>query len=448
MQSSVVKTGIYKELFLNTSTIFYTTKRVYPHPGALMEKVYRTLKKATIIFGTFCLAWSNLAARKGIVIVPVADLAGEPIHTYYTHQPTITAYSMLPWASYKKDYEACPRVHQLVYQEMVEIIGKRNDELLIKIPNIFYQTHLNATPQHYYWTLEKNIMPLADLPQATDIKKIPQSIQCNINNDARYVNTVSLIEPYTIPSIDFHLSAGTRFVKSDHQPHKDKVTVYYIHPKSLTIETLALPLSSVYIFTPQPMAARITAFLNILRHWAMPTHGIVPYVWGGCSFSSRLPTNNFTIEHTFIKNKKLASYIRSANPVPKTGYDCSSMIVRAAQIVGLPYYYKNTYTIAQHLPLLKKHESLKVGDLVWIRGHVLVVADLSKHTVIEAGAYDYGYGKVQEIAISKIFKNIANFDDLQQQYYQKKPLERLDKHGTVLDTYSEVKLFKFASQWT
>lgn len=414
-----------------------------------MQKIHRLSKKVTIILSiALCFSGNKLMARKGIVIVPIADLAGQPIHTYYAHEPLITAYHKLPWAHYRNDYEACPRVHQLLYHEIVDIIGQRNNELLIKIPNIFYQTVADMRPQTYYWTLTSNILPASNLPKkAIDLTKLPAPIYFNKNNDASYADTVSLIEPYTDETVAVTFSAGTRFLKTKEQSLKDKVMVYCLHPKTHTICAIALPRSSVYIFTGSTLADRVTDFLAIVRRWTNQDGGFIPYVWGGCSFTDRYAKNEFGTEKALIQGKTLRYYTRPENKVPKQGYDCSSIIARAAQIVGLPYYYKNTYTIAKQLPLLSAQEKLKNGDLIWIRGHILIVANCQQHTVIEASAYDYGYGEVHEIPICKVFKGIETLDDLQRYSRHKKPVERLHRNGTVLDTYTDVKLLKFASQW-
>lgn len=410
-----------------------------------MKKIHQLPKKVIIILSiALCFLGNMLYARKGIVMVPIADLAGQPICTYYSHVPIVNAYYKLPWAHYRNDYEACPRVHQLLYHEIVDIIGTRKDEMLIKIPNIFYQTMLDARPQSYYWTLTTNIIPIV---KSIDLTKLPSPIHFNKTNESTK-DTISLIEPCTANTINMTFSAGTRFVKTKDQPDKDNVMVYCLHPKTHILTTISLPNHAVYTFNEKTMADRITDFIAILRRWTKQDNGFIPYVWGGCSFTDRHAQNHFQIQKELIQGKKLGYYIRPEhNQVPKAGYDCSSIIARAAQIVGLPYYYKNTYTIAKQLPALARHEMLKEGDLIWIRGHVLVVANMKHHTIIEAASYDYGYGEVHEIPISKVFKDIHTFQDLQKRYNQKKPVERFHNNGTILDTYNEVKLLKFASQW-
>lgn len=414
-----------------------------------MKKIHQLTKKVTIILSIALSFFSTMAlGRKGIVIVPIADLAGQPIHTYYAYQPVEAAYHKLPWAHYRGDYASCPRIHQLLYHEIVDIIGTRKNEILIRIPNVFYQTMTDARPQLYYWTLEKNIIPLTSLYKKGLISThLPTPINFNTPSTSSLLPTVSLLEPFTVPAFNMTFSAGTRFVKAKEQPHEDKVMVYCLHPITHKMTTLAISNSLLYCSNDKPMAERITDFLAILRRWTQPEHGIIPYVWGGCSFTDRHTKNEFSVEKAVIQGKKLGYYIRPTTQVPKTGYDCSSIIVRAAQIVGLPYYYKNTYTIAQQLPALGLQESLKEGDLIWIRGHVLVAANLKQNTVIEASAYDYGYGEVHEIPLGKVFKDVNTFADLHHRYRYKKPIERLHRNGTVLDTYKEMKLLKFASQW-
>lgn len=379
------------------------------------------------------------------MIAPVADLVGQPMQSYYSHQPPTASYQKLPWACYKTEYEACPRVHQLIYHELVDILAYKGDEVHIQIPQVFYQTRANDAPQNQYWTLKKNVLPIT---KKIDLSKLPKALQCNHDNTANYTNTISLIEPFTEPTTNTTFSAGTRFIKENEQPNKDTVSAYWLHLKTHTIKTVQLPQSKVYTFTNAPMRQRINDFIAILRGWTTQNGGVIPYVWGGCSFTQTHLNNEYVVQKNIIRNKMLGYYTRPSHKgMTKTGYDCSSIIVRAAHIVGLPYYYKNTYTITKQLPLLAPHEELHVGDLIWIYGHVLVVADLKKNTVIEAHAYDGGHGKVHEIPISKVFKEITTLQDLHAHYCEKKPVERLHCNGSIFDKYKEVKLFKFASQW-
>ncbi len=61
---------------------------------------------------------------------------------------------------------------------------------------------------------------------------------------------------------------------------------------------------------------------------------------------------------------------------PMSGFDCAGIISRAAQMCGIPYYFKNTYTLAHYLKSLSIDTHLQEGDLIWIPGHVMIVSDL------------------------------------------------------------------------
>jgi hypothetical protein len=74
----------------------------------------------------------------------------------------------------------------------------------------------------------------------------------------------------------------------------------------------------------------------------------------------------------------------------------------------------------------------------------MMVADTKKNTLIEARGYPHGYGKVHEISVSEQFKNIHTFSDLLNAFRMKKPLQRLDRSGTVTDTISSFKILPLA----
>ena len=141
-----------------------------------------------------------------------------------------------------------------------------------------------------------------------------------------------------------------------------------------------------------------------MRQWAKRKEGFIPYVWGGFSFTDTIKTTS-----CFLLKDETTS--------PKTGLDCVGIIARVAQIYGIPYFYKNTTTIKQCLTPLARNSKLMTGDIIWVPGHVMIVADLTNHTLIEARGYDHGYGKVQEIPLNEEFKGINTYRDLIDAYH-------------------------------
>ena len=217
----------------------------------------------------------------------------------------------------------------------------------------------------------------------------------------------------------------------------------------MQIVTINIPKSKTYSYQTTTAANRIRDFLAILKRWANRGSKNIPYVWGGCSFTQLSNTDTFCVKQTSTKGKSSGFYERPGHiSSPKTGFDCSSIIARAAQIVGIPYFFKNTYTLAQKLKTLSPNESFCEGDLIWLRGHVMVVANLQQNTIIEANAYGGGYGKVHEIQLKKVFGGIKTFRDLCIAFQQNKPLTRLNSQGKIYETYKQCKLLKLASVWS
>jgi hypothetical protein len=132
---------------------------------------------------------------------------------------------------------------------------------------------------------------------------------------------------------------------------------------------------------------------------------------------------------------------------PQPGLDCAGLIARAAHLAGIPYFYKNSLTIAKHLAPLNKKETISEGDIIWLPGHVMVVSSLKDNLLVEARHYSHGYGKVHEIPLSHQFKNINSYEQLAAHFFNKKPLQRLDKSGKVVQVLPDFKILKLASVW-
>ncbi|HSW73917.1 MAG TPA: hypothetical protein VLG71_02055 [Candidatus Limnocylindria bacterium] len=369
--------------------------------------------------------------HRAVVIVPVADLLGQPQSTQAI--PASLAYKNIPLFGGKNRYVMCPRMHQLLYNEVVEVVEERGDECLIRLPAVFYITATTTTPQRQYWTLKSNLLKFAHFKRHSIL---PSVIPAAATSSPHQPKTVTLTSPWKDPRTNRTFSAGTRFVRTP----ESKTTTYHVYsidPQTLRVHTLSIPAS--YCYDPARTQDKRAAFIKILRDWATPPHGFIPYVWGGTSFTTLCHDQSFTEVET-----PQGSYYAFPNyPLePKTGFDCSGIILRAADIVGIPYYCKNTYTIGATLPHLQKHDVLENGDLILIFGHVMIVSDVQKGLLIEARAHHHGYGKVHEIHLKDVFKGIHTYQELVHAYHKRLPLERFDKDGTLRDTFTSWAIIK------
>ena len=265
--------------------------------------------------------------------------------------------------------------------------------------------------------MEKNFIYLDKI----DATKLPKPISFK-RKTIPSENTITLREPLK------PYSAGTRFLT-------DGTYAYVLDPKTLIFKKILIPKSSF----KETKSERVKDFVNLLRSW---TKKNIPYVWGGCSFTTGCSNNDFSEG----LDKEGTFYIKdSYNFNPKPGFDCAGLISRATQACGIPYFFKNTTTLAKRLKPLSKEDKLSEGDLIWVPGHVMIVSNQNK--IIEARSYGHGYGKVQEIPISEEFKGINKYSDLVKTFHEKKPLIRLNKDGKVIQTFRDFKILKLASAW-
>lgn len=393
------------------------------------------------------------ATQKAVINVPVTDLLGQPIAKIDSHQSTEDAYNAIAFCTNPTNSPHCPRLHQLLYNDIVEIIKEEGNEVCICISHAYYLTPSSLLPQTQYWTLKKNITLLDDLTQQNiTIAYIPDPINfCDTNYCAfNQANIVTLIEPHYDSTLRMTFSAGTRFIHipSSQKKRNSSYTVFAIDYKTLKEHQIKIPLHKC-IITDQAktQADRITNYVDLLKKWAHQKHGCIPYTWGGTSFTHTIPGNFKEVTHKTNNGDYICYEYEKNSLSPKSGFDCSGAIARATQICGIPYFCKNTATISHCLTQLKSDQSLSPGDLILIRGHVMVVSDVTKNLLIEARSYGHGYGKLHEIPLEQVFEDMYTYKDLTDAFFNKTVIKRKDKQGKVRDTFTNLQLFSMASVW-
>jgi hypothetical protein len=386
---------------------------------------------------------------KAVINVPVADLLGQPIHTTHAALLPEQAYNNIPLCSNPiNSLSACPRLHQALYNDIVEVIKTTEHEACIKITQSYYLSGQSNVPQSHYWILKKNITLLDDIQHAINLQHVPQPItfeSCQFN--LMQENCITLTQPHYDPVLKTTFSAGTRFIQTSSLPKKkSNIEVFAINYQTCKELRIKIPINKCMITcSTKNLSARIDDYVALLKQWAHIKKGYIPYTWGGTSFTYTV-NNNFKEQTHQTDNSDYAVYAyENDHHCPKSGFDCSGAIARAAQICGIAYFCKNTSTIAQCLSPLQYEQSLAAGDLILIKGHVMVVSDITKNLLIEARAYSHGYGKLHEIALKDVFADITTYDDLMKAYGNKQTIKRKDKKGNVRDTFTSLQLFSMAT---
>lgn len=391
------------------------------------------------------------ANQPAMVIVPVADLVGAPIQTFELGKTIKESYAKISICGAPPlPTQGSPRIHQLLLHEQVEIVSGNGDEVCIIIPQLFFITHSLHKPQAMYWTLKKNLLTLAKMnAKNISLDKVPASPSYkNPHAIAELQNTVVLLKPFYDSITEQTLSAGTRFTVDQSKSFEEFYAVFVFDHKSSSFKSTLIPKKILFLVQKRSIPQSINCFVALLKQWAHCTNGPIPYVWGGCSFTHCC--NHEFAEHKkiLITGKQVAVFERTGCPEkPMTGFDCAGLITRAAQICGIPYYFKNTYTLAHYLKSLAIDQHLQEGDLIWIPGHVMIVSDIQNNMIIEARGYSSNYGVVHEIALEQMFKGIKTFDEFIHAYRHQTPLIRLNKEGEEVEEIKRYKILKIASAW-
>lgn len=389
----------------------------------------------------------SASRRSAVVIVPVADMVGNPYEVNPTAHSSLMDYNAIPLCGgpIPRCYLNCPRIHQLLFNEVVHIVQEQGDQVNVALDNSFYVDSLGIR-RNRFWTHKTFIMPLKQLTQyGCSLDHIPPTVGPGlVANHQKKI--ITLQDPWYDSVSQRTFAAGTRFVATNQPTHNETIDVMILDPQKYTYYHAKIPTKLCAPEQHKNNQEQITQYVNLVRHWANDNDGFIPYVFGGCSFThvSNAPFKT----HTVMNNNEETLFFTIADTdTPKTGLDCSGLIARAAQICGIPYFFKNTATLAKYLKPIKQ-EALAEGDLIWMQGHVMIVSDLKSNVLVEARAYDHGYGKVQEIALGRVFKDMHTYAELLAAHKAKKPLMRLDKNGVVCgSTITEWKLLRFASVW-
>jgi hypothetical protein len=444
------------------------------------------------LFLIFCLLNLNLKiltinnfmpGSLAIVQVPVADLLWESAQDLAYGQANIsgplTIYNNLGLGD-----SNCLRAYQLLLHETVLILEERGAEVKIAVPHIFYLAgskyepaqrahknlnlnnnlianleHLDQEYLNSFWTLKTNLIPVESLLNlGIDLNNLPTPI--NFKNNLKElslaacnVNTATLIKSVLDPVTKQGYSVGTRF-KFSGENLGNSVNMLNLPAPELLVWSLensnnipkltpfALPADSYITYSFKSFTKQKRDFVNLIKSWANLNTGFVPYVYSGASLINTCPMGQCPIRSSSNILGQPGYMRENYTQEPSVGLDCSCLISRAAQIVGIPYFYKNSATIERNLVEIQDLADLEAGDIIWHTGHVMVISDVAQGLMVEARGYRQGFGCLHEVPISKIFYGVNSYADLLDRIKNKIPVRTLDDQGNFFGQIARFKLLK------
>ena len=381
---------------------------------------------------------SNTLAIRGVAIVPVADLTLQKLKTLYSGKKLNEAYQTLSLEGTKKSLQSCPRTHQLLFNEQVEILRQEGNEILVHVPNCFYLA--GGKKKSEYWTHKSNIYSLKNLKKrGLNTAKLPEPITHNKKKKKRKSkNSITLLLPFHDKKSKRTFSVGTRFVQAKPTTNNQFLIVWGLNPKGTKFEQLRIPRNICFFGQNYTNKKKRNLFVKLLKKWSnLSSQTFVPYVWGGCSFVK--PYSKTCIK---MPDKAVDAFKQKKQGIA-SGLDCSGAILRAAQAVDIPYFFKNSSTIFHNLKPVKNYCNLQDGDLLYTPGHIMMISNLKQNKIVEARSHWSGFGKLLETKLQDGFKDIKTFKQFFAQSQKGKRFCRINKEKVVSGkarTYTFLKL--------
>lgn len=304
----------------------------------------------------------------------------------------------------------CNRSYQGLFNQIVECIEERGDAVKVTIENVKYNKSTQPN-SNSFWIQKENIIPIDTLTTPTAIPAMQYGIE----------PTIVLTYPWN------GFSVGTRFKHVPQCDTREGYAVTFMNFSENSLNQGCIPRNNAMQEFKHSAKSQRKLFITNLntfldRVTKESPEQVIGYVWGGSSF-----IHGYETASAYQKNN---AWYRKGNNHPYTGFDCSSLVMRMAQIAGINFPWKTTAVIELAQAKLTTNDILQEGDLIWIQGHVMIISNLARNEFIEARGYKSGYGKLHRIALSNAFEDITTYDELRAHYQANKPLRLKNAQGS------------------
>lgn len=347
-----------------------------------------------------CIGFAENSTKWVMIKDPVVDLYRRNVIEL---DPPVS-YAGCSLASSKQCKRSC-RSHQILFNEVVEVIQEEGSHLQIVCSNLVYgYDAISGNPSNTFWIEKEHVLFLDENFQQKVIPLIPSD------------KTLILVLPWD------KYSAGTRFIRDVKRDTEKVYGIAYIENNLDNIIYAAVPKRLAREESSLSVKQKRELFVKLsyaLIADAKEKMGVIPYVLGGSGYIFPYKDGDFF--------EVVGCFDRIGDRYPYVGYDCSELIFRLCAMSGIEFPYKTTGVIRKKLQVITQKEDLQEGDLLWYPGHVMIVSDLKKNEVIEVRGYESGYGDLHILPLSQCFAGVKSFADLYKAYEEKKPLTLLNK---------------------
>jgi hypothetical protein len=368
------------------------------------------------------LFFTSMGGYQAVVVVPVVNAATEYQVDRARFDKEASIYFTLcngkPWGL---------RSYQFLFNQVVEVVEERGAQAHITTPAVSYtlSSPLQGAPGDF-WLDRSALMPLSEqLFEGT----VP----------ARERTACVLIQPWYDPATELHFSVGTCFVVDRYDGAC--FLVRYRDPETRHVRYSSIPATgALFHDTARSQGVKRRLFVGLIRQLiahAQERGGVWRYVWGGSS-AIEPDVEGFIIEQTDVCQVYKKAGAKQASLL--TGFDCSGLIHRLAHMAGIDLPWRTTTVMKACMKPVVGVDQVKVGDIIWVPGHVAVITDVEKSLVAQARGYGSGYGQLYEAPLAEVLQGVPTLTDLFARRDAGKSVVWLTKQGTVWETSPAVEI--------
>jgi hypothetical protein len=374
-----------------------------------------------------------LGYRQAVVTVPVTDLVTQPLGDHCADLLQVRAnYGQVSPSWVHKSAE-CVRVHQAIFNEVVDVLAETTYELKVAVKNCFYGDRDQIDG---LWGLKEHF----EYCDQIDLSGVPAPVE----HTNKKIETGYQVITLRMPFYDFNTgclySAGTRFCCVDLASGHCAVLLNNYNTNQLNKTYIPIYFCQLGVDYLNQQS-QINNFVALVRDWAAidaTNPQAIPFVWAGTTFCAKQSLINC---HNIVGRSKLAQ------EQCYTGFDASGLVLRAAQICGLPYFYKNTTTAFVSLKALPANCLPANGDLICAPGFIAVITDVLNHKLVRAVGAGAGYGYVVETNLNEAFLNINSYQELVAKLSAGESIVCIGSKGEIRTTFNNLKICDLRCLW-
>ena len=409
------------------------------------------LKKYFLAIFLFSSFYTPLITRNypamAVCIVPVANCFNEYLSTKFPGATEAQIEDVYKNLLASNESTGLMRIHQLRFNDIVEVVEEHGCECIVRCNEHFTQNKPDQNIYNTYAFLKKNLLFLEDLPGNIQEYLPEPYVWFNGNSFDATRAIVTLTMPFTDEATGVTYSIGTRFKLVNTNPHfvldgtapfytlKDTMRDVYILKSNGTIGICAIPCSQSQLDYPMTNEEKESCILDLFFKYTNYTKK-APTAFGGNSTTELHTPADYAKTSLELPNGEIVKgFTRPLhNSDVQTGFTMPELNMTINNTCQVPSFFKNTTTMFRLSESLQPDQKIEKLDYIVGTGYMGRVISVEENLIGDIRSYSHHNGIARLTPLSKNFKNIETYADLQRAFFEGQPLELTNDEGKVIAT--------------